>query len=405
MTTIWEQLFGPSPEEGATVRLRVLRKHGRPFLALPSRARAAAAAVDLYPAQTGRARAARTLLRCLLRAGAPVGTQSVTLTIPPGDAFTQFLCSLTGAARPAPPEFGILAGNPGSPGRRFVVVVFDARQRPVAVAKAGLSPPAKALVRREQSFLEAAAGKPGVPRLRGAVHASRLEAFALDFIPGDTPRPRHEGALPALLWPWVDEQRIVALSQAPQWRPLEAVADRAGGPWPALVRQLGARAAHPVLAHGDLAPWNIKVAPEGHWTALDWERGEQTGIAAWDWFHYVIQWAILVEHRPVERLVERVDNLLASGPFQRYAAHAGIAGLERDLALAYLLYSAEVLKPAEGRPQTRDLLRALGRSWGVQAAELANLGPDERHGDNHQDGPHPAGNDREDRAGQVGHQA
>ncbi|MGA2661790.1 MAG: hypothetical protein ABSH34_30280 [Verrucomicrobiota bacterium] len=360
----WNQLFSPGGEEGATVRLRVLRKQGRPFLALPPGGRAAVAALSLYPAQTGRARAAKTLLCWLLRAGVAMGTQSVSLTISRADPFAGFLSSLAGAARSGVPGLAILAGNPGSPGRRFVVLVLDAYQRPVAVAKAGLSEPAKALVRKEQSFLEAVAGKPGVPKLRGAFQSSRLEALALDYIAGDSPRPRHEGALPALLWPWVDAKRTVTLSETPEWQRLAAAAAGSGGLWPALAGRLRARALHPAIGHGDLAPWNIKISPQGHWTALDWERGQETGIAGWDWFHYVIQRAILVEHRPVGGLVQRVEELLDSQPFQRYAAHTGIAGFERELVLAYLLYSAEVIKPAEGLPRTRELIGALTATLG-----------------------------------------
>ncbi len=355
----WNQLFSPGGDEGATVRLRVLRKQGRPFLALPPRGRAAVAALSLYPAQTGRARAAKTLLGWLLRAGAAVGTEGILLTISRADPFVGFLCSLAGTGPSGVPGLGILAGNPGSPGRRFVVLVLDAGQKPVAVAKAGLSQPAKALVRKEQSFLEAVAGKPGVPRLRGTFQSSRLEALALDYITGEAPRLRHDAALPALLWPWVDAKRTVTLSETPQWRRLETAAAGSGGLWPALAGGLGARALHPAIGHGDLAPWNIKISPQGHWTALDWERGEETGIAGWDWFHYVIQRAILVERRPAGGLLERVKELLHSEPFQRYAAHTGIAGFERELVLAYLLYSAEVIKPAEGLPQTRELIRAL----------------------------------------------
>ncbi|MGO8678230.1 MAG: hypothetical protein ACLQVX_20500 [Limisphaerales bacterium] len=357
--SIWSELFGPPGDAGATVRLRVLRKQGRPFLALPAGGGAAVAALSLYPAQTARARAAKTVLGWLLRAGAAVGTESVSLTIPLADPFAEFLSSLTGAAPSAVPGLGILAGNPGSPGRRFVVLVLDAHGRPVAVAKAGLSEPAKALVRRERSFLEAVAGRPGVPRLRGAFKSARVEALALDYIAGKAPRPRHEGALPAMLWPWVDARRTVTLAETPEWRRLEAAAAGGGGFWPALAGRLGARALHPVIGHGDLAPWNIKISPQGHWTALDWERGQETGIAGWDWFHYVIQAAMLVEHRSVAGLMERVESLLDSEPFQRYAAHTGIAAFERELVLAYLLHSAEVIKPAEGLPETRELIGAL----------------------------------------------
>jgi hypothetical protein len=303
-------------------------------------------------------------VRGLLRAGVALGSQAAELSIWPEDPFVEFLSSLTGAAPARVPELGILAGNPASAGRRFVVVVFDAGQRPAGVVKAGLSGPARALIQKEQSFLEAVSGAPGVPRLRGTFQSSRLQALALDYFAGDSPRPRHDAALPALLWSWVDVKRTVTLSETPEWRRLEAAA-AASPSWPALARRLRARALHPVLAHGDLAPWNIKLSPQGAWTVLDWERGEQTGIAGWDWFHYIIQRAILVERRPLARLVGRVEELLSSEPFRRYAAQAGIAGFERELVLAYLLYSAEVVKPAEGLGQTRELLNAVMDKGGL----------------------------------------
>ena len=105
------------------------------------------------------------------------------------------------------------------------------------------------------------------------------------------------------------------------------------------------------------------MSPAGAWTVLDWERGELTGIPGWDWFHYVIQSAILVGHLPTSALVQRVEDLLGSEAFQQYAVRGGIVGCERELALAYLLHVVEVIKPSEGLTPTRDLLRALSACW------------------------------------------
>ncbi len=361
MESDWSELFGPARgAQCVTIHMRVLRKQGRPLLALPACRRAAAMALSLYPAQTGRARAARALLRTLLRAGLAPGARQSALAIPPEDLFVEFLSSLAGSARPPVPELGILAGNPASPGRRFVLLVFDANHKPAGVVKAGASGPAQALIRKEQTFLEAASGKPGVPRLRGTFESERVQALALDYVAGDAPRPRHDAALPALLGPWVDVKRTVALPETPEWQRLEQAAP-AGPFWPVLAGALRSRAVHPALAHGNLAPWNIKRSQQGQWTALDWERGELAGIPGWDWFHYVIQRAILAERLPIGRLAARVRQLLNSEPFRCYAARAGIARFELDLALAYLLYSAEVVKPAEGLSRTRELLGALNR--------------------------------------------
>ena len=51
---------------------------------------------------------------------------------------------------------------------------------------------------------------------------------------------------------------------------------------------------------------------------------------------------------PPRAWFERVESLLGSEAFQRYAARGGILGCERELVLAYLLHMVEVIKPSEG---------------------------------------------------------
>ena len=96
---------------------------------------------------------------------------------------------------------------------------------------------------------------------------------------------------------------------------------------------------------------------------LDWERGELTGVPGWDWFHYVLQSGMLVERWPTARLVKAAEELLSQEAFQKYSRAAGIAGVERDLMLAYLMNCIEVIQPAEGLPETVDLLKALTAKW------------------------------------------
>ncbi len=96
---------------------------------------------------------------------------------------------------------------------------------------------------------------------------------------------------------------------------------------------------------------------------LDWERAELAGLPGWDWFHYVIQCAILVERLSTPALAQRVERLMASAPFQRYAEQGGIRGCERELLLAYLLHVVHVIKPSEGLAQTQGLFDALAPRW------------------------------------------
>lgn len=361
----WEELFAApaQPEPGVRVEMRLLRRGGRPFLLLPTQPCPAFATMDLYPAQTSRARAARTLLRWLLRAALPLGTERVSFVVSPADPFVEFLSSLANKPGRKPPTLGVLAGNPSSEGQRFMLLVFDANQRPVAVAKAGWSEQARGLIEKEESFLGAVpAHTRAVPALRATFQSPRLRALALDFYAGDSPRPEHEAALAPLLESWIDPNRKIPVADTPDWVRLEGVC-AGSNLLPLLAGRLRGRVIQSAIHHGDFAPWNIKVSPSGAWTVLDWERGELTGIPGWDWFHYIIQSAILVGRLPTSALVQRVEGLLSSASFQQYAARGGILGCERELVLAYLLHAVEVIRPSEGLAQSRDLLQALINCW------------------------------------------
>jgi hypothetical protein len=293
----------------------------------------------------------------------PVGTEEVSLTIAPDDPFMKFLCAAAGGSTSGIPGLGVLAGNPASEGQRFLVLVFDGSQKPVSVVKAGLSERAKALIQKEGAFLASLSGKAtGIPRVRAEFQSPRLRALALDFFPGDSPRGRDESGIPPLLSSWVEPERRILLQQTADWARLED-AGSANDWFPTIAKRLADRTIHPAIHHGDFAPWNIKVSPQGNWAVLDWERGELAGIPGWDWYHYVLQTGILVERLPTARLVGRIERLLGSEAFKRYAELAAISGLERWLVLAYLLHCSEVIRPSEGLAPTRELLDALCVRW------------------------------------------
>jgi hypothetical protein len=219
------------------------------------------------------------------------------------------------------------------------------------------------LIEKERSFLSAVpANMTGVPKLRATFQSPRLRAIALDFCAGDSPRPHQEHTLAPLLESWIDRDRKVAVPEVPDWVRLEK-ACAGNSLFPVIAAGIRGRTVQVAMHHGDFAPWNIKVSPAGSWTVLDWERGELTGIPGWDWFHYVVQSAILVGHQPTSALVQRLETLLNSAAFQRYAARGDILGAERGMLLAYLLHVVEVLKPSEGVAATQELLRTLSTRW------------------------------------------
>ena len=359
----WRHLFVPcSPERArTTIRLRAVRRGGEPFLLLPVASGAAVRALDLYPAQTGKARLARRILALALRLRLSPGLEKILVPIATDDPFARFLSQTAGSDTEKVPTFALLAGNPRVEGRRFVILLFNESGEPVAVVKAGVGESAGRLLAQEEAFLQSTPpGTRGVPAVRGAFESPNARAFALDFFPGQSPRDEETQPLADLLESWINADRQVTMKDLTPWQRL--VAASASEPLPAKVIALTDSRFHPAHTHGDFAPWNVKVS-HGTWTALDWERGELAGIPGWDWFHFVMQPAVLVRREATAALCLRLEKLLSSPEFAAYARHAGIAGHERSLTLAYLAYCTRVTKQTEGFDRVAQLERTLAGSW------------------------------------------
>lgn len=357
----WQDLFARALDGRAVSRLslRVVRRGGQPFLWLPLAGPLAARALALYPAQSAKARLARKLLELALRLGISPLREREELNVAANEPFAKFLAECAGLSEL--PPLAILAGNPHAPGRRFVVLVFNVRGQSAAVIKTGRTEAARQLVMREADLLAAVpAGTPGVPRLKAAFQAHGVQAFALNFIAGNSPQLDDTQPLAGLFTAWLVKHRRVSLCDLESWRLLRAAS--ASAPLPAALDRAGDLNLHPTLAHGDFAPWNIKVA-DGQWTVLDWERGQQEGIPGWDWVHFVVQSAILVRHEHTAALLARLERTLASPEFSNYARHAGFGGHERLLALAYLAFAARVTRQTEGLAEIKSLEQAAAAHW------------------------------------------
>ncbi len=341
----------------------VLTRHGQPFLYLPRQRAQALQAITLYPAQRTAARLARSLIRRACTLGLTRLLPSIGLAMPADAPLSAFLRRVSGESRV--PDLAVLAGNPNAPGRRYILLLFDAADRPSAVVKVGISQRAMELVEREAAVLESVPKEAlGLPPLRASHRGPGLRALALDYVEGDAPAPGTSQPLARVLSSWIHASRLLPVSAIPSWQELV----QACPPHPlfnAIHRRIESTNLHPALHHGDFAPWNIKVTRDGTWVVLDWERGEATGMPAWDWFHYHLQVGLLVNRLPTPRHADHVDRWLADPALVQYAGQAGATHLLRDLLLAYLLYSIEVIRPTEGLPATRDLLDALAQRWNV----------------------------------------
>ena len=353
----WRDLFAGTATPAQTVRLRVVQKRGREFLILPINARAAVAALELYPAQTSRARAARLLLKCFLATGFAPGTHRTEVPVSMDAPLVRFIRQFEG--RESLPPFAILAGNPAAPGRRFLVALFDDNGTPRRIIKAGLEPDAHALVRHESNILkQIQTAVPAAPRWQAEFTVENFEAFATEFISGPSPHSASPDQLSRQLTPWLDLKTTVLVQNLPAWQRLRAVC-RPSEEFRLLESRCCQRTILPALYHGDFAPWNIKEDASGNWRIVDWERGEFQGPPAWDWFHYVTQPLFLVSKSPVDTAVQSLEDHLASDPFQRYAAAAQVREFLSNWYWAYLLYSRHVLVQTEQVARLDALLNLL----------------------------------------------
>ena len=355
----WTDLFATGDDVGEfrRVKFRVLRKRGEPLLILPGNNRCAAQAMQLYAAQTLPARLARGFVRAMLTAGIPLIGDNCELNVAADQPFLKFLRELSGAD--GLPPLAILNGNPRPAGRRFVSLVFDVDANPRAVVKAGIGPAAAELIRKEATFLNSLPQrKSGIPAVRAGCVSGPIAAFAMDFAPGDSPRDNNRVA--ELLTDWVDRGRKAVISELPQWREL-AASWSGESLFITPQKQLAAKTIHPVISHGDFAPWNIKVAADNSWVVLDWERGELNGVPAWDWFHFLIQPQLLVRRRPAAEIAGSLEALLTSREFRAYADVTGIAGMEPLLLQGYLAFMLRVIRPSEGLVETEALLNCVAK--------------------------------------------
>ena len=337
--------------------LHAVSRGGKAFLFLPTDNRAAATALEIYPAQTAKARLAKAALGMMLRVGLRVGLRKISLTISSTDHFAAFLRAAAQVEPGEPFSFAVLTGNPSAPGRRHVFLLFNSASEPVAVVKAGVTNRARELIAHETSLLTAfVSAQTGLPKVRGACELDNLSAFAMDFIKGTSPGNDTGVALEKIFSSWADSAKQIELGETAAWQRL--VQSHGAAAMPDAVRGLETLRVLPVLMHGDFAPWNVKVSA-GRWTVLDWERGERVGIPAWDWFHFVVQPAVLVRREMTTTTMARLEKLFGSAEFQRYAERCGIAGAEWKLAFAYVDYCINVTRQTEGLALLKLLREAL----------------------------------------------
>ena len=330
---------------------RILKKGGVPLLYIPQHSKAALETLRLYPAQSGKARLAKRLCQLAVAVRVPLPFGKGEAPVVPLDCIQWSDTSEEERITDEPVCWGVFAGNPSAPGRRFLYLVFNAQGAPLYLIKAGFDAEARAKIEAERRFLiSSVARRAGVFPLWGVICEETCAAIVVPYFrgksPGNSPLAQ---PLCELMQRWQSPERTM-LHDIPAWQALVAAS---------VAPAIADREVSQVLGHGDLAPWNVIVDVSGTWHVIDWERGSELFVPGWDWMHYVVQPSILVKQDAPARTLKKVVQLLASTAFIRYAEKTGIRGIEWELLEAYLLYCREVLRPAEGSHATDALLAAL----------------------------------------------
>ena len=287
--------------------------------------------LDLYPAQGGKARLGKKLLRFLAIVGlkAP-GLRRVRLEEGQDSVFG----TLRKALGRADLCFAVSLGTPG-PHRKPVIQVISPEEEVLGYAKVGWNEATRELVKHETQVLQRL-GRQNLPFQIPAVLYSNdagKQSICLQSPPPREAHPapqelgeRYVAVLTALAQQGVERKR---LEETAFWQRIVARVEKVRS---AYWRQVLTNAMETAqqqwrgkevplhLAHGDFAPWNALGNDRGLYL-YDWEYAQEAP-AGYDLFHFLVQVGWLVEGREYQNLIEGLlatlaNNMAGEGPYWR----------------------------------------------------------------------------------------
>jgi hypothetical protein len=350
-----------NPSRPITWEWRLIRRKRRPFLLLPVTV-PPVVGLKLYSPQRPRAKIVCSLFPWLLNTPAAGLFEGVRFQADADAEFLRFLAEQS-AVDPSCGSAPVIKFGLTEDVSRLVLLVCDETQRPASVVKVGLGPAGRRATDREADLLaQLPPDTVGCIRLTGRYSSPDLSAFATAYFPGSS--PTDDTGLEHLFTDWLNPGTPVPIESLTAWGELEE-AFRGTDPenWQIVRSKLAGLKLRTSLYHGDFTPWNVRSVNMRNIQAFDWERGSLQGIPGWDWFHFIVQTAVLARRLSVERVAAEIEQVLHSERFEKYAREAGITHLVHPLFLAYLLHQKRVVKPLEGVRATRELFKLLSARW------------------------------------------
>lgn len=341
---------------------RLIYRYRRPFLLLPAARADALAGLKIYSAQRSRAKIWRSLVPLLFKLPTARLFQRIHFQADAASEIMQFMAQQAALPASRIKAVAIMFGGTDYKSR-VILLLCDENRHPVRVVKVGLNPAWRKVTDQEADLLEQIPPhRPGCIRLTGRLATPQLSAFAVDYLPGNS--PPDDAGMDTLFQAWLNPAPSVPLESLGVWHDLAAKVTSADlAAWHTLKAALAGKMIRTTLFHGDFSPWNLRATSPQTLQAFDWERGHLQGIPGWDWFHFIIQTSILAHRHSAVRAAAELEQLIHSPRFKQYAAAAEITDIIQPLLLVYLLHYLWTFKPSEGGKITRELFELLFENW------------------------------------------
>jgi hypothetical protein len=326
----------------------LLRRNGRPFVALPTRRVAALHTLRLYQPQRLKARWFTSLMQFVVLAGLH------RLVLP---RFRH-----AGGKVRLDPEFGgclpgtagVMLGSPEHRVRRAILSYQTADGW--EVAKLAFGDEGRAVIEGEYAALNSMpSASPGIPQALGVHHGGGFSILRLPYFQGRPLQPRQNMRGLDLLESWTRDLPARPASDFPEWPAIRSALETSDEGNHALARIAGLHL-RPVIRHGDFARWNLLERDNGKLVAIDWEWGHPAGMPGIDLVHLFAQDARLVHQLVPDAVVRAVEHALSAPRCREYLKQSGWGDDVRDVILAGIAFTVgarqqaneEVLEAALG---------------------------------------------------------
>jgi len=187
----------------------------------------------------------------------------------------------------------------------------------------------------------------GLPSVKEVRVEEDWACYTTPYLQGKSVEKKDQLQIIALLRNWMNHAKFQTFETSKIWQEMADYAKSSDDPdvskyWSQLsdVSKLTIKMG---LVHGDFAPWNIKIIEDDSIHLMDWEHAIFSGPVGWDWLHYMIQMAMLVDKLPALKVLEICRDWARSAEGESFLKDAGWGEDVESWIGSYLMYSSWML--------------------------------------------------------------